>query len=141
MNEIQYRIGNELDVRMVIELYERSTLGKRRPTGSPEIFKDMIEHADLIVTAWDGEVMIGIARTLTDFSYVAYLADLAVDKAYQRRGVGKELIKKTRAQLKESCFIALLAAPLADSYYERIGFERNPRGWFLKGGGQLVEKI
>lgn len=35
--------------------------------------------ADITVTAWDGEMLVGIARTLTDFSYAAYLADLAVD--------------------------------------------------------------
>ena len=133
MNTIDYRTGNDLDIEEVIILSDRSTLGERRPTGSPEIFRDMIQNADLIITAWDGEKLIGISRTLTDFSYVAYLADLAVDRAYQRRGIGKELIRKTRENLKKSCFITLLAAPLADGYYEKLGFERNPRAWMLKG--------
>jgi predicted N-acetyltransferase YhbS len=137
MSSIQYRVGNDLDVNEVIELYEKSTLGERRPTDSPEIFQDMIQNADLIVTAWDGNILIGISRTLTDFAYVAYLADLAVHKDYQRQGIGKELVRKTRAELKESCFITLLAAPMADAYYERIGFERNPRAWVLKGGKEF----
>ena len=75
---IIYKVGNDLEVNQVIELYEKSTLGNRRPTDSPEIFKDMIQNADLIITAWDGEILVGITRVLTDFSYVAYLADLAV---------------------------------------------------------------
>lgn len=132
MSEIIYKIGNDLEVSQVIELYEKSTLGERRPTESPEIFKDMVRNADLTVTAWDGEKLVGISRTLTDFSYVAYLADLAVHKNYQKRGIGKELIRQTKENLKETCFITLLAAPLADKYYEKLGFERNPRAWVLK---------
>ncbi|MEX0321161.1 MAG: GNAT family N-acetyltransferase [Puniceicoccaceae bacterium] len=137
MKAIEYKLGNDLSVEQVIELYEKSTLGERRPTEFPEIFKDMIRNADLIVTAWDGDRLVGISRTLTDYAYVAYLADLAVHMDYQRKGIGKELIRKTREHLKESCFITLLAAPLADDYYGKIGFERNPRAWILRGDKEI----
>lgn len=137
MTAIEYKVGNDLSVEQVIELYDKSTLGERRPTESPEIFKDMILNADLIVTAWDEDRLVGISRTLTDYAYVAYLADLAVHMDYQRKGIGKELIRKTREHLKESCFITLLAAPLADDYYGRIGFERNPRAWVLSGDKEI----
>lgn len=132
MGTIEYKLGKDLDVREVIDLYVRSTLGERRPVDSQEIFKDMIKNADIIVTAWDAGKLVGISRALTDFSYVAYLADLAVDTEYQKKGIGKELIRKTRDELQESCFITLLAAPMADKYYATIGFERNPRAWMLK---------
>jgi ribosomal protein S18 acetylase RimI-like enzyme len=137
MSGIAYRVGKELVVEQVIELYKKSTLGERRPTESREIFGDMIGNADLIISAWDGAQLVGISRTLTDFSYVAYLADLAVHIDYQRKGIGKELIRKTRAELKDSCFITLLAAPLADKYYEKIGFARNPRAWVLNSGKKI----
>jgi GNAT superfamily N-acetyltransferase len=137
MNTVQYKVGKDLDIIQVIELYKRSTLGERRPVDSVEIFTDMIQNADIIVTAWVGRKLVGIARTLTDYSYVAYLADLAVDKDHQRKGIGRELIRKTRENLKESCFITLLAAPLADEYYEKIGFERNPRAWMLRSEKEL----
>ena len=76
--------------------------------------------------------MVGIARTLTDFSYVAYLADLAVDEQYQKRGIGKQLIEETKSHLNSECMIVLLAAPKANDYYQKIGFEHNPRAWTLK---------
>ena len=81
------------------------------------------------ITAWDKMKLIGIARTLTDFSYVAYLADLAVHIDYQRQGIGKELIEKTKLKLKPTCFITLLAAPKANDYYAKIDFVNNPRAW------------
>ena len=66
---IEYRFGNDLDVGIVTELYHASTLGARRPVDDPAIMTDMIKHANLVVTAWDGDLLVGIARSLTDFSY------------------------------------------------------------------------
>jgi transketolase C-terminal domain/subunit len=77
----------------VIDLYRDSTLGERRPIDDEAIVAHMLRHANLVVTAWDGKVMVGIARTLTDFSYVGYLADLAVRGSYQNCGKGSELIR------------------------------------------------
>jgi predicted N-acetyltransferase YhbS len=131
--DISYREDKEIRVDQAIDLYLRSTLGQRRPVGRPDIFEGMLKNATLGLTAWDGEVLVGIARTLTDFTYVAYLADLAVDLAYQRKGIGRELVRRTRLCLEPSCTIVLLAAPAADSYYAGLGFEPNPRGWVLRG--------
>ena len=129
---IQYRDDAAISAEQAIDLYIRSTLGERRPIHDKSAFEAMLKHANLIITAWDDEKLIGISRTLTDFSYVAYLADLAVDLDYQRQGIGKELIAKTQASLGSDCMIVLLAAPKANEYYEHIGFEHHPRAWTLK---------
>ena len=129
---IQYRDNAAISAEQAIDLYIRSTLGERRPIHDKSAFEAMLKHANLIITAWDDEKLIGISRTLTDFSYVAYLADLAVDLDYQRQGIGKELIAKTQASLGSGCMIVLLAAPKANEYYEHIGFEHHPRAWTLK---------
>jgi predicted N-acetyltransferase YhbS len=129
---ITYRDNAKVTADQAIDLYIRSTLGERRPVHNVETFKAMLENANLIITAWDGEKLIGISRSLTDFAYVAYLADLAVDQKYQKSGIGKQLIEETQARLGSECMIVLLAAPKANEYYERIGFEHNPRAWTLK---------
>lgn len=126
---IEYRSAAELGVDQAIDLYRRSTLGERRPVDRPDIFAAMLAHADLIVSAWDGPRLVGIARTLTDFAYVAYLADLAVDVAYQKQGIGRRLVQETEAQLGAECMLVLLAAPQANDYYPKLGFEHNPRAW------------
>ena len=129
---IIYRINVKITAAQAIDLYVRSTLGERRPIDKVTTFADMLANANLIITAWDQEKLVGIARTLTDFSYVAYLADLAVDEQYQKQGIGKQLIEETKSHLASECTIVLLAAPKANDYYQKIGFEHNPRAWTLK---------
>lgn len=120
-----------MDLDQVIELFRSSTLGERRPIEKRDVMQGMIENADLIVTAWEADRLVGISRTLTDFWNVAYLADLAVDQAYQKRGIGTELVERTRKALKPTCSIVLLSAPKANEYYPKIGFQPNPRAWTL----------
>ena len=132
MSIIDYRIGNRLDLSQVIELYNLSTLGERRPTADRDRMAAMLGHANLVVTAWDSERLVGLARTLTDFTYVGYLADLAVHADYQRRGIGKGLIARTRAEMGPKAMLVLLAAPKAMGYYPRIGFTRHESAGVLR---------
>ena len=130
---ISYRTGNDLDLDAVIELYVDSTLGERRPVSERSRMQRMLEHANLVVTAWDGARMVGISRSLTDFVYATYLSDLAVRKSYQRTGIGRELVRLTRDAAPRAMLI-LLAAPAAEKYYPHIGFEHHPQAWILRGG-------
>lgn len=132
--DIEYRENEAISVDQAIDLYRRSTLGERRPVGRPDIFEGMLRNASLTVTAWRGDQLVGIARSLTDFTYVAYLADLAVDAAFQRQGIGRRLVDETRRRLRPECMIVLLAAPKANEYYAKLGFEHNPRAWVLRDG-------
>lgn len=135
---IRYQLGNDLDLDTVIELYHASTLGERRPVDSRECMAQMLQEANLIVTAWEGDALIGISRTLTDHCYVAYLADLAVRLSHQHRGIGRELVRLTRRELGDRAFIVLLAAPAAADYYPRIGFVRHDQAWVLRPEDDLV---
>ena len=114
-----------------IDLLHRSTLAERRPVDDAETIAGMLANADLTVTAWDGELLVGVARSVTDFTYCCYLSDLAVDVAYQRQGIGVELIAQTQEQLGPRCNLILLAAPAAADYYGHIGFNHHPRCWIL----------
>jgi len=134
---ITYRVGGALDLDEAIGLYRASTLGERRPIDDRAIVEDMMRHANLIVTAWDGDLMVGISRSLTDFSYVCYLADLAVRDTHQKLGVGRELIARTRAELGPRAMVVLLAAPAAVDYYPKLGFTKHGSAWVLKAGENL----
>ena len=131
MNSIRYQYGNDLDLDQVIELYNASTLGERRPVGDRQVMSDMLRHANLVATAWDGDLLVGIARTLTDFSYVGYLSDLAVKASHQRQGIGIQLVQKTREKMGPKSMLVLLAAPKAVEYYPKIGFSKHNSAWTI----------
>ena len=129
--KITYKVNQPISTDEFISLLTASTLADRRPVDDRECMEGMIKNSNLIVSAWDGDKLIGIARSMTDFHYACYLSDLAVDKSYQSNNIGKELQKITQKQLKPKCKIILIAAPIANTYYEHIGFTNNQRCWVL----------
>ncbi len=134
---MDYRIGNGLDLDEVIDLYRASTLGERRPVDDRERMRQMVANANLVVTAWDGPLLVGISRALSDFSYVTYLSDLAVRKSHQKQGIGKELTRRTQEAGGPQTNLILLAAPAAESYYPHVGFTHHPQAWILRPGQQV----
>ncbi len=127
---ISYRVGNQVSVEEVIDLYRSSGLGVYRPVDDRERMQQMMDHANLVVSAWDDQRLVGIARSLSDFSFNTYLADLAVRAEYQRRGIGRELMRRTQAEGGQAR-IFLFAAPEAVDYYPRVGFSAGS-GWYLQ---------
>ena len=130
-SSIQYRVGNDVDLDAFIDVYRDSTLGERRPVDDRARMEQMLRAANLVVTAWDGDRLVGISRSLSDFAFATYLSDLAVRRAYQRKGIGKELMRRTQ-QAGGRATIFLFSAPAAVAYYPHVGF-REGSGWMLKG--------
>ena len=134
---ISYRKGNNLDVDAVIELYQSCSLGARRPSDDRERMAAMVANANLIITAWDGDLLVGISRSLSDFAYATYLSDLAVRESHQKQGIGRELIRRTQQAGGPNTTVILLAAPAAVEYYPRVGFQRHNSAWMIKGSEPL----
>ena len=135
---IEYKITSDLDVDAMIELYNSCSLGARRPTGDRERMAAMLANANLIITAWDGELLVGISRSLTDFAYATYLSDLAVREGHQKLGIGRELIRRTQQAGGPKTRVILLSAPAAVEYYPRIGFTQHPSAWTILGDEPLL---
>ena len=135
---ITYQTRRVLDLDLVIELYRESTLGERRPVHDRGRMEAMLRHANLVVTAWDGDLLVGISRAFSDFAYVTYLADLAVRASHQRRGIGRQLIRRTQQASGPHAYVTLLAAPKASDYFPRIGLARHNSAWVLRAGEQVV---
>jgi predicted N-acetyltransferase YhbS len=120
---ITYQIEKDLTTKEFIDVLNKSTLGERRPVDEPERILKMLEHGNLIITARENDVLIGVARSLTDYFYCTYLSDLAVDQDYQKKGIGKELIRLTKLETPRAKLI-LLSAPKAVEYYPKIGMKQ-----------------
>lgn len=127
---IEYHHDRPITLAQAIELYRASTLGERRPIDDEARFAAMLANANLTITAWDGEVLVGIARSISDQVWTTYLADLAVRVSHQRRGIGKELMRRTQTATPQAKLL-LLAAPAASDYYAHVGFAHAPNAWRL----------
>ncbi|KAA3451357.1 GNAT family N-acetyltransferase [Mesorhizobium sp. SARCC-RB16n] len=111
-----------------------SGLGEGRPVDDQARLKAMLEGASLIVTArldMEGTPLIGVARCLTDFSWVCYISDLAVSAKAQGLGIGKGLMDEVARQLGPSVAISLISMPEAVGFYERIGMRRMPDAFWI----------
>ncbi|MES2464978.1 MAG: GNAT family N-acetyltransferase [Armatimonadota bacterium] len=128
--DIDYRINADLSAEALADLFTKS--GIRRPTGDINRLQRMIDNANLTITAWDAEKLVGVARALTDFAWCCYLSDLAVHCDYQRLGIGRELVQRVRSAIGEEASLVLQSAPGAMEYYPKIGFEAAENGWIIK---------
>ncbi len=129
---IRYADEPGLGVDEFIDVLCRSTLAERRPVDDRNRIARMLDHADIKLCARDADgVLVGVARALTDFSFCCYLSDLAVAAARQRRGIGKELIRRTHALAGAETQLILLAAPKAMSYYPHVGLTRSERAFTI----------
>jgi predicted N-acetyltransferase YhbS len=120
VSEIVYQRELTLNADEFVDVLNRSTLAERRPVDDAERMQEMLQNANLIVTARLDGKLIGISRALTDFGFCTYLSDLAVDKDYQKMGIGVRLIAETKIHTPKAKLI-LLAAPAAVNYYPKTG--------------------
>lgn len=127
---ITYKLGQEINATQLIELFRSS--GIKRPLDQPERISNMIKQCDILYTAWDNDMLVGVARAISDFSYCCYLSDLAVAKSHQQQGIGEALIQHVRDHLGDEVSLLLLSAPTAMDYYPKVGFELANNAFLIK---------
>ena len=130
---ILYAVEPDLSADDFIDVLHRSGLAERRPVADRPRVEAMLRNADLTITARADGLLVGVARSVTDFVYCCYLSDLAVDRAFQGRGIGKELMRRTRAAVGEGTTCLLLSAPKAIGFYEEAGLERHNQAFLFTG--------
>lgn len=126
---ITYKVNTKIEPHQLAEVFQSS--GIKRPIDDLKRIKAMLDNATLLVTAWDGEKLVGVARAMSDMSYCCYLSDLAVDKEYQNKGIGHELVDEVQKQIGDECNLVLLAAPESIEYYPKIGFDKCGHAFYM----------
>jgi N-acetylglutamate synthase-like GNAT family acetyltransferase len=127
--EITYKFDIVPRAEQIIELYTNS--GLPRPTNDKDRINKMYEHSNLIITAWDNEKLVGVSRSITDWAWSCYLADLAVRDEYKKSGIGKKLIKLTKERVGEQVMVLLVSVPTATEYYPKVGFSKEDRSFII----------
>lgn len=115
--------------QQIIDLYESA--GLNRPTKDANRIKKMYDYSNLVISAWDGDLLVGVSRSLTDFCYVCYLADLAIREEYKKNGIGKKLVNLTKETIGDGTTLILLSAKTAMEYYPKIGMDTITNGFII----------
>lgn len=126
---LAYAFEPALTAQEFHDLLVASTLAERRPVNDMARLEKMLRQADIIVTARDAGKLVGVSRAISDFSFCCYLSDLAVDVAYQHKGIGRRLIEETSKAAGPQAGLHLIAAPNAEGYYPKIGMQQVPSCW------------
>jgi N-acetylglutamate synthase-like GNAT family acetyltransferase len=127
--EITYKFDIVPTTDQIIELYNNS--GLPRPTNDYDRIAKMYENSNLIVTAWDNERLVGVSRSITDWAWSCYLADLAISQDYKKAGIGKKLIDLTKMKVGDGSIVLLLSVPTAMEYYPKVGMKKVENGFII----------
>lgn len=128
--KFEIAINRTLTAEQVATLYKLS--GINRPTDDLPRMQRLLDNANLTVSAWEGETLVGLARSFCDYGWVCYLSDLAVVQNDQRQGIGRALIEATRTHIGPQCQLVLLSAPAAMEYYPKVGFENVKNAFVIR---------
>jgi predicted N-acetyltransferase YhbS len=126
---IEYSFEKIPSINQIIDLYDNA--GLPRPTHDVVRIKKMYDHSNLIVTAWDNDELVGVARSITDWAWSCYLADLAVKSNYQKAGIGKQLIDLTKEKVGDQSMVLLLSVPTAMEYYPKVGLKKQESSFIM----------
>lgn len=120
--DVRYAIETDLATAEFLDLLRRSGLAARRPVADQGRIARMVRNADLMVCARDPEgVLVGVSRCITDFAYCCFCSELAVDRDWRGRGIGRELMRLSHDAAGPETAFVLLSAPQAMSYYPAAG--------------------
>lgn len=126
---IEYSFDKRPTADQIIELYDNA--GLPRPTNNKERIQKMLDHSNLIVTAWDNELLVGVSRSITDWAWACYLSDLAVRHDYKKAGIGRQLINLTKEKVGNESMVLLLSVPTAMEYYPKVGLQKIDNGFIV----------
>lgn len=127
IDQISYKVNESIKAEELSKIFKTS--GIKRPSDDLNRLQRMIKNSNVLITAWNNNQLIGVARAITDYCYCCYLSDLAVNKNYQNRGVGKELVRLLKEHIGDEVALLLLSSPTAMEYYPKIGFEKIENGF------------
>ena len=127
IGDLEIRAGLEgLTPGRIITLYRRAPL--LRAVDTPENVWKKFENSTIVLTAWYGEQLAGIARALSDGVSESYLCELAVEPDVQGVGVGKKLLDEIFERCKGTDLV-LRHSSISARYYEKLGFEPVDNAW------------
>ena len=93
------------------------------PLGNkPDKLQRAFSHSDTVVTAWDGDKLVGLINSIADGSLTAYIPYLLVNPNYQKQGIGEKLVRMIVSEYESYERIVLLTEKDTVEFYRKCGF-------------------
>lgn len=95
-----------------------------------DVLQQAIEQSLEVVSAWDGDELVGLIRIIGDGLTIIYIQDILVLNAYQNRGIATQLVQQILEKYKSVRQKVLLTeeAPDVRHFYEKNGFQSCDKG-------------
>ena len=120
-SNIEYSNSRNIPVDQLIRLYKSVGWSS---ADKPEALQRAMTDCHSLITAWDGDRLVGLANAISDGHLVVYYPHLLVDSDYQRRGIGRQLMRVLMARYDGFHQQVLVADGLATGFYSKCGFVR-----------------
>lgn len=119
------RYSNELPpLDQLLSLY--GDAGQITCTASPDRLVRALENSLHLVTAWENDQLVGLARAVGDGESILYLQDVLVHSSFHHHGIGTQLVAMLLSAFPSVHQVVLLTddSPASASFYESLGFSR-----------------
>lgn len=126
-----------LQPEQLLTLFQQAPWAKGRTLNDA---RDMLRHTDVALCAWDGDHLVGFGRVLTDFVYRATIWDVIVDEAYQKQGIGAEIVQRILHHPRLKKVELFWLCTRRPGFYEKLGFsskEQTGMVWNRSQNAQL----
>lgn len=120
-DNLRYNDGRDLRMEQVSALYTANDWSSAQ---KPELLHKALLASYSLITAWDGDKLVGLGNAISDDHLVVYYLHLLVLPAYQGQGIGRELMRLLMARYAGFHQHMLVADGRALDFYKKCGFER-----------------
>lgn len=119
---IHYSEKGIIDFSKLVDLY--NSVGWTSYTNDSLVMAQLLPGALSYISAWDGDRLVGLIRTVGDGCSILYIQDLLVHPDYQRQGIGQALITQTLETAKNirQIFLSTENTEKTVQFYRSVGF-------------------
>lgn len=118
---ITYTEEKKFDNKSVVDLF--SSVGWVSAQYPTRLYKALM-HSSTVITAWDGDSLVGLVRVLDDSELVAYIHYVLGHPDYHGQGIAGTMVEMVKEKYKDYLYIELMPEERKNAaFYEKHGFQ------------------
>lgn len=90
---------------------------------STEEHRISFENSYSVIFVFDSDMLIGFGRAISDGIRQAAIYDVALDRSYQGKGIGRQIVQRLMDSLP-GCNFILYASPGKEDFYRKMSFRQ-----------------